>query len=92
MEEFKAQLKELKIKLKTAEKRAIIAEKTVKVFAKEMDKREGKDRIYIYVFICIFLNSVFLNLTRRNLSLLINYVERFRLSVKRKGKIQVYLR
>lgn len=41
MEEFKAQLKELKVKLKTAEKRAIIAEKTVKIFTKELDKREG---------------------------------------------------
>lgn len=45
VEEFKAQLKELKIKLKTAEKRAIIAEKTVKIFTKEMDKREGHDHI-----------------------------------------------
>lgn len=41
MEEFKAQLKELKLKLKTAEKRAIIAEKMVKVFSKELDAREG---------------------------------------------------
>lgn len=45
MEEFKAQLKELKIKLKAAEKRAIIAEKTVKIFTKEMDKREGENII-----------------------------------------------
>lgn len=49
MEEFKAQLKELKVKLKVAEKRAIIAEKTVKIFTKEMDKREGNNRV-----ICIF--------------------------------------
>ena len=41
VEEFKEQLKELKVKLKAAEKRAIIAEKTVKIFTKEMDKREG---------------------------------------------------
>jgi len=47
VEEFKAQLKELKVKLKAAEKRAIIAEKTVKIFTKEMDKREGNNHIYI---------------------------------------------
>lgn len=41
MEEFKTQLKELKVKLKAAEKRAIIAEKMVKVFSKELDAREG---------------------------------------------------
>lgn len=51
MEEFKAQLKELKVKLKAAEKRAIIAEKTVKIFTKEMDKREGNIIIYIYMHI-----------------------------------------
>lgn len=49
MEEFKAQLKELKVKLKAVEKRAIIAEKTVKIFTKEMDKKEGNNRV-----ICIF--------------------------------------
>lgn len=48
VEEFKTQLKELKMKLKAAEKRAIIAEKTVKIFTKEMDKREGN---IIYVFL-----------------------------------------
>lgn len=49
VEEFKAQLKELKVKLKAAEKRAIIAEKTVKIFTKEMDKREGNNRV-IFTF------------------------------------------
>lgn len=45
VEEFKAQLKELKVKLKAVEKRAIIAEKTVKIFTKEMDKKEGNNRV-----------------------------------------------
>lgn len=48
VEEFKSQLKELKVKLKAAEKRAVIAEKTVKIFTKEMDKREGNNR-YMYI-------------------------------------------
>lgn len=52
VEEFKAQLKELKVKLKTAEKRAIFAEKTVKIFTKEMDKREGDNHI---IYICFII-------------------------------------
>lgn len=54
MEEFKAQLKELKVKLKAAEKRAVFAEKTVKIFAKELDKREGERSIFST---CIFADS-----------------------------------
>lgn len=48
VEEFKAQLKELKVKLKAAEKRAVFAEKAVKVFAKELDKREGANRLFYF--------------------------------------------
>ncbi|KYN37321.1 Tropomyosin-2 [Trachymyrmex septentrionalis] len=65
VEEFKAQLKELKVKLKAVEKRAIIAEKTVKIFTKEMDKREDyllkeKEK---YKYICDDLDSTFSELT-----------------------------
>lgn len=52
MEEFKTQLKELKMKLKAAEERAIIAEKTVKIFTKELDKREGDNHTtYIFLYV-----------------------------------------
>lgn len=59
VEEFKAQLKELKVKLKAAEKRAIIAEKTVKIFTKEMDKREGNNHIYIIIYILCILYIIY---------------------------------
>lgn len=36
------------MKLKTAEKRAIIAEKMVKMFSKELDAREGMFRFMIF--------------------------------------------
>ncbi|KAL6441314.1 hypothetical protein ACFW04_003519 [Cataglyphis niger] len=65
VEEFKMQLKELKVKLKIAEKRAIFAEKTVKIFTKEMDKREdylSKEKEK-YKFICDDLDSTFSELT-----------------------------
>lgn len=55
MEEFKAQLKELKVKLKAAEKRAIYAEKTVKIFAKELDKKEGKNQPFHVCFLRILI-------------------------------------
>lgn len=58
VEEFKAQLKELKIRLKVAEKRAITAEKTVKIFTKEMDKREGN-------VISAFIDSKLLHLSKQ---------------------------
>jgi len=88
VEEFKAQLKELKVKLKAAEKRAIIAEKTVKIFTKEMDKREGNNRV-----MCAFLiDFKFSNLSKRSQLLLTNCRSCFRLSAERKGKIQIYLR
>jgi len=79
VEEFKAQLKELKIKLKTAEKRAVIAEKTVKIFTKEMDKREGADRILLRI-VTIFQR------------LLINRCLYSRLPVEGEGEIQIHLR
>ncbi|KZC09244.1 PREDICTED: tropomyosin-2-like [Dufourea novaeangliae] len=65
VEEFKLQLKELKAKLKTAEKRAIIAEKMVKVFSKELDAREDflfreKEK---YKYICDDMDSTFAELT-----------------------------
>ena len=41
MEEFKAEMKELKQKLKEAEKRAILAERAVKKLVKEVDMKEG---------------------------------------------------
>lgn len=41
VEEFKVQLKSLKKKLKEAEKRAILAERTVKLLLKEVDTKEG---------------------------------------------------
>jgi len=88
VEEFKAQLKELKVKLKAAEKRAIIAEKTVKIFTKEMDKREGNNRIMC----AFFIDFKFSNLLKRSQLLLINCRSCFRLSAERKGKIQIYLR
>lgn len=62
VEEFKLQLKELKAKLKTAEKRAIIAEKMVKVFSKELDAREGKRCDYFLSLILPFC-SVYWKLT-----------------------------
>lgn len=59
VEEFKAQLKELKVKLKTAEKRAIIAEKTVKIFTKEMDKREGDNHItYAFYYYALYMHNM----------------------------------
>lgn len=39
------QLKELKKKLKAAEKRAILAERTVKKLLKEVDMKEGRFRV-----------------------------------------------
>lgn len=61
VEEFKAQLKELKMKLKTAEKRAIIAEKMVKVFSKELDAREGtfQRSFPLYTSVCLYFASTF---------------------------------
>mgnify|MGYP004582296477 CR=1 FL=1 len=50
MEEFKTQLKDLKVKLKAAEKRAVIAEKMVKVFSKELDVREGTFYHFFFVY------------------------------------------
>lgn len=41
MEDFKIQLKQLKKKLREAEKRAIHAERTVKKLLKEVDMKEG---------------------------------------------------
>ena len=41
---MKLQLKELKKKLKEAEKRAVIAERTVKKLIKEVDFKEGKHK------------------------------------------------
>lgn len=59
VEEFKMQLKELKVKLKTAEKRAIFAEKTVKIFTKEMDKREGdKHIIYVFYYYALYMRNI----------------------------------
>lgn len=42
MEEFKVQLKQLKKKLREAEKRAVHAERTVKKLLKEVDMKEGR--------------------------------------------------
>jgi tropomyosin 2 len=42
VEEFKRQLKSLTIKLKEAENRAELAEKTVKKLQKEVDRLEGR--------------------------------------------------
>ncbi|XP_015171264.1 PREDICTED: tropomyosin-2-like isoform X3 [Polistes dominula] len=65
VEEFKAQLKELKVKLKLAEKRAIIAEQAVKVLVKELDSREDylfkeKEK---YRYMCNDMDSTFAELT-----------------------------
>ncbi|KAK1128415.1 hypothetical protein K0M31_002880 [Melipona bicolor] len=65
VEEFKTQLKDLKVKLKAAEKRAVIAEKMVKVFSKELDAREDflfreKEK---YKYICDDMDSTFAELT-----------------------------
>jgi len=81
VEEFKTQLKELKIKLKAAEKRAVIAEKTVKIFTKEMDKREGADRMLMFLRI----GTTF----QRSLT---NDCLYSRLPVEREGEIQIHLR
>jgi len=80
VEEFKTQLKELKIKLKAAEKRAVIAEKTVKIFTKEMDKREGADRMLMFRIGTTFQRS------------LMNDCLYSRLPVEREGEIQIHLR
>lgn len=42
VEEFKLQLKELKVMLKDDERRAVIAENQMKILQKELDIREGK--------------------------------------------------
>lgn len=42
MEEFKVQLKQLKKKLREAEKRAVHAERTVKKLLKDVDMKEGR--------------------------------------------------
>ena len=58
VEEFKRQLKSLTIKLKEAENRAELAEKTVKKLQKEVDRLEGMifgfwnlSNIYFYFFL-----------------------------------------
>jgi len=45
------QLKSLKKKLKEAEKRAIIAERTVKTLLKEVDMKEGKKILFLINFV-----------------------------------------
>lgn len=44
------------MKLKTAEKRAIIAEKMVKMFSKELDAREG---VFFFFFSYLLHNQTF---------------------------------
>jgi tropomyosin 1 len=56
VEEFKRQLKSLTGKLKEAENRAELAEKTVKKLQKEVDRLEGKSRLNIKFFTLKFLH------------------------------------
>lgn len=85
MEEFKTQLKDLKVKLKAAEKRAVIAEKMVKVFSKELDAREGT--FYYTPFLYYTLSSDHLRFPIFTAVFLFP-----RLSIQRKGEVQIHLR
>lgn len=59
VEEFKVQLKSLKKKLKEAEKRAILAERTVKLLLKEVDTKEGIISLFYFVITSIKLERKF---------------------------------
>ncbi|XP_015591172.1 tropomyosin-2 [Cephus cinctus] len=65
VEDFKVQLKSLKVKLKAAEKRAITAERTVKELLKEVDIKEDelREEKEKYKAICDDLDSTFAELT-----------------------------
>lgn len=54
VEEFKRQLKSLTLKLKEAENRAELAEKTVKKLQKEVDRLEGMFLEWCQVFFTSF--------------------------------------
>lgn len=50
VEEFKRQLKSLKMRLNETEKRAVFAEQSVKSYLKELDMREGKKTFRSFFF------------------------------------------
>jgi dsDNA-specific endonuclease/ATPase MutS2 len=62
VEEFKRQLKSLTAKLKEAENRAELAEKTVKKLQKEVDRLEGNLLDSIQRKLFLFLQNFFLNI------------------------------
>lgn len=53
VEEFKRQLKTLTAKLKEAENRAELAEKTVKKLQKEVDRLEGSSFSQTFIIFCL---------------------------------------
>lgn len=59
MEEFKVQLKQLKKKLREAEKRAVHAERTVKKLLKDVDMKEG--RVFSRWRSTFFSRAIFFN-------------------------------
>ena len=60
VEEFKRQLKTLTAKLKEAENRAELAEKTVKKLQKEVDRLEGSSFSQTFTIFCLLRNNAFL--------------------------------
>lgn len=65
VEEFKVQLKSLKKKLKEAEKRAILAERTVKKLLKEVDMKEDelREEKEKYKAVCDDMDATFAEMT-----------------------------
>lgn len=65
VEEFKVQLKALKKKLKEAEKRAILAERTVKALLKEVDTKEDelREEKEKYKAVCDDMDATFAEMT-----------------------------
>ncbi|KAF7399286.1 hypothetical protein HZH68_007878 [Vespula germanica] len=65
VEEFKVQLKSLKKKLKEAEKRAILAERTVKLLLKEVDTKEDelREEKEKYKAVCDDMDATFAEMT-----------------------------
>lgn len=65
VEDFKVQLKELKKKLRAAEKRAILAERTVKKLLKEVDMKEDelREEKEKYKAVCDDMDATFAEMT-----------------------------
>ncbi|XP_014603268.1 PREDICTED: tropomyosin-2-like [Polistes canadensis] len=65
VEDFKVQLKSLKKKLKEAEKRAILAERTVKLLLKEVDTKEDelREEKEKYKAVCDDMDATFAEMT-----------------------------